>query len=201
MRFLAAQPGTAHPISDSYGVSLIPATLAAAMTDASAAHELLRSATIWLCDAYERDRLGLAAVEATPIEEVERLLGGPLEWVGYERRRESLIATVLLDLAAVLGFGELYADTWNDVEAVGIYPRALRLADGPDQFDRAEMDNRLDPNVDFAESLDELYRSHLTMPTLPAESCVRQVRPGICWRCRAPFGTATSYRTFEAMAS
>lgn len=154
VKFLDAQPGAAHPISDSYAVSLISAALAAAAADENAAGELLRTAAIWLCDAYERDRLGLASVDAAPAEEVERLLGGSLEWVDLERRRESLIATVLLDLAAVLGLGELYADIWNDVEAVGIYPRALRLAEGPDQFDRAGMENRLDPNVDFAENLD-----------------------------------------------
>lgn len=201
VRFLAAQPGAAHPISDSYGVGLVPATLAAARTDASAARELLRSATVWLCDAYERDRLGLAAVDATPIEEVERLLGGSLEWVGHERRRESLIATVLLDLAAALGLGNLYADIWNDVEAVGIYPRALRLADGPDQFDRAGMDNRLDPNVDFAESLDSV------LPIAPhhADTAGRELcEAGRAWDLLAVSSAVRDrhfYCTFEAMAS
>lgn len=155
IRFLAAQPGVVHPISDTYAVSLIPATLVAASRDVNAARELLRGSTIWLCDAYERDRLGLAAVGATPTEEVERLLGGSLEWVSLERRRDSQIATVLLDLAAALNFSELYADIWNDVEAVGIYPRTLRLAEGPDQYDRTGLENRLDPNVDFAESIEE----------------------------------------------
>jgi hypothetical protein len=155
VRFLASQPGAAHPVSDSYAVGLIPTGLAVALVDKEAARSFLRSATIWLCDAYERDHLGLASVEATPEEEVERLLGWALEWVKLERRRESELATILLDLACALGFDDLYPDTWNDIEAVRIYPRVLRLADGPDQFDRAGMDNRLDPNVDFAEGLDE----------------------------------------------
>jgi hypothetical protein len=135
-------------------VGLIPTALAA-LVDKEAAQNFLRSATIWLCDAYERDHLGLASVEAAPDEEVERLLGWALDWVKLERRRESEIATILLDLACALGFADLYPDIWNDIEAVRIYPRVLRLADGPDQFDRAGMDNRLDPNVDFAEGLDE----------------------------------------------
>jgi len=155
VRFLASQPGAAHPVSDSYAVGLIPTGLAAALVDKEAARSFLRSATIWLCDAYERDHLGLASVEATPEEEVERLLGWALEWVKLERRRESELATILLDLACALGFDDLYPDIWNDIEAVRIYPRVLRLADGPDQFDRAGMDNGLDPNVDFAEGLDE----------------------------------------------
>jgi hypothetical protein len=153
--FIAGQQGVAHPIGDSYGVSLIPATLAAAAIDTDLAQELLQGTTVWLCDAHERDRLGLAADGAAPSEEVERLLGGSLEWIKLERRRDSLIATVLLDLAAVLGFRDLYANIWNDVKAVGIYPRVLRLAEGPDQFDRTGLENRLDPNVDFAENLGE----------------------------------------------
>ena len=75
VRFLATQPGAAHPVSDSYAVSLIPTALALALVDREAARIFLRSATIWLCDAYERDRLGLASAEAAPKEEVERLLG------------------------------------------------------------------------------------------------------------------------------
>jgi hypothetical protein len=83
------------------------------------------------------------------------LLGGPLEWVDRERRRDSIIATILLDLASALGLGDLYADIRNDLEAVRVYPRILRIADGPDLFDREGMDNRLDPNVDFAPDLSE----------------------------------------------
>lgn len=34
-----------------------------------------------------------------------------------------------------------------------VYPRILRIAQGPDLFDREGMGNRLDPNVDFAPDL------------------------------------------------
>jgi hypothetical protein len=153
-RFLAAQPGTAHPISDNYAVSLIPAALAVAGTDSGAAEDLLRRSTVWLCDAYERERIGLAALGSSPAQEIERLIGAPLEWVELRRRADSGIAAVVLDLAAALGFADLYADIYNDIEAVGIHPRVLRVVEGPDLFDRTGLGNRLDPHVDFAESLE-----------------------------------------------
>jgi hypothetical protein len=153
VRFVGTQPGTVRPISDLYGVCLVPAVLAVAQVDLGAAKSALTKAAIWLCDAYQVPRLGLAPVSADQSEEVERLLGGPLEWVDRERRRDSNIATILLDLASALCLGDLYADIRNDLEAVRVYPRILRIAQGPDLFDREGMGNRLDPNVDFAPDL------------------------------------------------
>jgi hypothetical protein len=147
------QPGVAHPISDQYAVSVIPVVLALATIDREAAETHLKRCTVWLCDRYERDALGLARDDATPEEEVEYLIGGPFESVQLERRPDSLIAPVLLDLAATLGSTDLYGDIYNDVLAVRICPQVLRLADGPDQYSRIGNGNRIDPNVDFAESL------------------------------------------------
>lgn len=155
LRFVAAQPGAAHPISDQYAVSLVPATLAIAAVDAEAARGYLSAAAVWLCNSYERDRLGLAGLGASPEEETERLLGSTLESIELERRRDSTIATVLLDLCAALRFFDLYGDVYNDIQAVRVYPRILRLNEGPDEFDRTGMGNQLDPNVDFAPSPDE----------------------------------------------
>jgi len=146
------QPGVAHPISDQYAVSVIPAVLALAAIDGEAAETHLKKCTVWLCDRYERNALGLAREDATPREEIEYLIGGPFESVQLERRPDSLLAPVLLDLAAELGFSDLYGDIYNDVQAVRICPQVLRLADGPDQYSRTGSGNRIDPNVDFAES-------------------------------------------------
>jgi hypothetical protein len=147
------QPGVAHPISDQYAVSMIPVVLALATVDREAAEAHLKRCAVWLCDRYERDALGLAREDATPEEEIEYLIGGPFESVQLERRPDSLVAPVLLDLAAVLGFSGLYADIYNDMHAVRICPQVLRLADGPDQYSRTGSGNRIDPNVDFAEWL------------------------------------------------
>jgi len=68
------QPGVAHPISDQYAVSVIPAVLALATVDREAAKTHLKRCTVWLCDRYERDALGLAREDATPEEEVEYLM-------------------------------------------------------------------------------------------------------------------------------
>lgn len=75
------------------------------------------------------------------------------ERVTLERRSGSGLATVLLDLCATLGLDELYADVYNDIHAVKIHPQVLRLAEGPDEYIRTGLSNRLDPHVDFAEEL------------------------------------------------
>lgn len=153
--FLAAQPGSAHPIGDQYAVSLVPAVLAVAGQDPPAVAALLRRTAVWLCNAYGQDGLGLAGIDAEPGEEITRLLGAPLEGIDLDRRRDSYIATVLLDLCSGLGLSDLYPDVFNDISAVGIYPRVLRLGGGADQFLRTGIGNRLDPHVDFAVKLDD----------------------------------------------
>lgn len=155
VEFRAAQPGLAHPISDQYAVSLIPTGLALAAADGEAARLLLERATVWLCDRHERGELGLAGTDASPTEETEYLLGTPFDCIAREPRRNSLIATALLDLCAALGFTNLYADAHNDIGAVRLNPWILRLADGTDQYLSTGLANRLDPSADFAEELPE----------------------------------------------
>jgi hypothetical protein len=132
--FIHAQPGSAHPISDKYAVSLIPAVLAIITVDCDAALELLRKTTVWVADAYQPGHFGLASAQASPTEEIERVLGNSLEAIDYPRRPMSLIATVLLDLCAALSAMDLYADVYNDVRAVEAYPLVIRLDSGRDQY-------------------------------------------------------------------
>lgn len=70
-------------------------------------------------------------------------------------RPDSLMAPVLLDLAAALGSTDLYGDIHNDVTAVRIFPQVLRLADGPDQYSRIGNGNRIDPVRALASFADE----------------------------------------------
>jgi hypothetical protein len=153
VEFAGTQPGLAHPISDRYAVSLVPACVAIALADPRAAAMVLQSATVWLCDRYERGEMGLPSAEHTPAGELEHLLGGSFEWTRVERRRSSFLASILLDLCAVFELEALYADVRNDVEAVGINPAVIRLADGADQYLRTGSANRFDPNVDYAEAI------------------------------------------------
>lgn len=148
--FAEIQPGLARPLSDRYAVSMVPVALALAREAPDVARELIHRCAVWLADAYD-DALGLAGVDAAPAEEIERVIGASFEAVDQERRRGSLLATVLLDVCAVLGFDELYADIHNDVRAVQAYPQVMRLASGPDEYSRTGGGNRLDPNVDFTE--------------------------------------------------
>lgn len=192
------QPGVAHPISDQYAVSVIPAVLALATVDREAAETHLRRCTVWLCDRYERDALGLAREDATPEEEVEYLIGGPFESVQLERWPDSLVAPVLLDLAAALGSTALYGDIYNDVLAVRICPQVLRLADEPDQYSRTGNGNRVDPNVDFAESLAD---GEVVAPHHNDTSGESQVAGGHAWDLLA-VGSALRDRYYvRALAS
>jgi hypothetical protein len=82
------------------------------------------------------------------------VLGGPFEHVGMQPRKQSQIASVLLDVAYALDLHEVYADVRNDTLAVQVYPSVLLLADGPDQLSRIGRDNRWDFNPDYAETID-----------------------------------------------
>jgi hypothetical protein len=155
-RFADTQPGVARPISDRYGVGAIPVAALLVTDHRDAVEALLRATTIWVCDRYEAGELGLAACDASSREEVSRVLGGPFEHVQLQPRKESQIASLLLDLAATLGLRDVYADVRNDTLAVGIIPSVLLLADGPDQLSREGRDNRWDFNPDYADIIDDV---------------------------------------------
>lgn len=153
-RFIAAQPGATRPVGDQYAVSLVPLALALhSQGQADAAARLLERATVWLCDRYEPDALGLAGHHAEPREEVERIFGSAFESVTLTRRRSSHIAAAILDLCAILGYDSLYADAHNDVRAVNAYPMVLSGVHGVDRYLRAGHSNRWDHNPDYADEL------------------------------------------------
>lgn len=153
-RFAGRHPGAAHPISDRYAASLIPPVLLMRSDHEAAAKSLVRRATVWLCDRYERGEFGLAPVGASAEEEVDRLLGGAFEHVRLRGRRStSAVAAVLLDLAAVCRFSRLYEDIRNDQEAVRLVPLVLRTPDTADQHMVAGADNRWHVNPDYPDRL------------------------------------------------
>jgi len=162
VQFAHAQPGVAHPVSDAYAVCLIPAAITLAAADRDAAIDLLRATTVWLTDASQPEQFGLAGTDTTPAEEIERLIGNPLDSIDCPRRPMSLIATVLLDLCTALGASELYADAHNDIRACEIAPMIIRLDDGRDQYLRAGEANQLELNIDYADELGdgELAAAH-----------------------------------------
>ena len=172
-QFVQAQPGTAHAPGDRYAVSGVPVVLALHRggETASAKHLVERSA-VWMADRYDSDELGLADHQATPREEIDRILGASFEAVREPRRRESHLAAVLLDLCALLSFSELYALIRNDVLAVNALPAQLLPGEGVDRLLQTGPSNRWDVNPDYSDELGtqtaaphlDLARSAAAMP-------------------------------------
>jgi hypothetical protein len=120
-----------------------------------AAKKLLSKTTVWICDRYEGINFGLASATASPIEEIERLLGGPFEHIRLrQKRRQSLAAAVCLDLAGLSEHRTLYADIRNDQLAVHLVPTILRCAQDADQYRLTGSGNRYELNPEFPDPLD-----------------------------------------------
>ena len=154
-QFIYRQPGAAHPISDRYAACLIPPAVLLRRHKPRAAKKLLAKTTVWICDRYEGINFGLASATASPIEEIERLLGGPYEHVRLrQKRRQSLAAAVCLDLSGLSEYRTLYADIRNDQLAVHLVPTILRCSQDADQYRLTGSDNRYELNPEFPDLLD-----------------------------------------------
>jgi hypothetical protein len=146
-RFAGAHPGVRHPISDRWAVPLLNAVVALGSEQELAA-SVLREAARWLVGRYD-DGLGLAGWGADESTEVRFLLGGPLEHVTNTKRDQSYLATVILDLCAVLGIGDLYEDLRADLTSAGIFPTMLEVPDTTAQYVRDDPELRQVPNVPY----------------------------------------------------
>jgi hypothetical protein len=80
--------------------------------------------------ARSGELLGLGATDDDPDTEVGYLLSA-LAHIDLPRRRESNLATVILDLCSVLELGELYAEGRHEFLAVDAHPHVLHLPDTP----------------------------------------------------------------------
>jgi len=151
-RFVEANAGAAHPISDRWGISLTPAILLLSKYDhAQAYRSLIRATTKWIADRYEEGNLGLAAPHATPKEEVEFLLGSPFEHVAISRRPESFNATIVLDLTSVLEEPELFDLARNEFLAADIFLPVVEVGDDQGQYCLHIGEHHLEPNMPFEE--------------------------------------------------
>jgi hypothetical protein len=176
VRFADAQPGLCRPLGDRYAVSVVPVVLLLAADHREVAEEILRATAGWVCNRYERGNLGLGDVDATPGEELSRILGSPFQHVVLQRRPTSQTAGVLLDLAALLELDNVYADIRNDTLAVSLYPSVLTPGNGPDWLSRTGLNNRWDFNAAYADVIphEGPAAPHLTIsetePPIPFES-------------------------------
>ena len=153
VNFITSNPGAAHPISDRWAVSLIAGVLATAQRgNIKVIRDLLLETTRWVADRYEHSGLGLAAMHSTPKEEVERLLGNPFEHIAIDRRAQSYIATVVLDLAAIVGLGDVYETAINEFLAVELCPTMIESPDTAAQYMLQSGELSFNSNVEYAES-------------------------------------------------
>lgn len=135
INFMDSHPGVAHPVSDRWAISLIPAALVAAQrARLQTVQNLIQNTAKWVADRYESGGLGLADSDSAPEEEVERLLGTPFEHVKLQRRAESYLAAVVLDLAAMLQLGHVYDFANNDFIAVALFPSVIEAPDSQAQY-------------------------------------------------------------------
>lgn len=117
--FTAASPAAAHPVSDDASFSVLATAVALAATGHTAAAEpYLREVAVWVLDLIEHGA-GLADAAERPAAAVRRLLGPAYPSLAPPGREPAAYAlTVVLDLAHVLGFQDLYRNLVNDLEAV-----------------------------------------------------------------------------------
>lgn len=115
--------GFFSPISDKYAVSIVPPTLLLrAFNRIDTCTQIIRKIAIWTGNRYELSEAGLSAPYSTEQEEIKTLLGYAYEFTDLPRRRESYIATIIIDLSALLELNDLYEDVLNDIHAVSAYP-------------------------------------------------------------------------------
>ena len=151
--FIKTNPGVAHPISDRWAVSLIPAALTAAQRgEPQRIRDLLQNVTKWVADRYDSNGLGLSAADSAPREEVDCLLGDSFEHIQISRRTESYLATVVLDLAAILGLGDLFNTARNEFLAVDLVPTMIESPDTAAQYVLRSGGLSFTPNVEYVES-------------------------------------------------
>lgn len=150
LRFFQANPGTSHPISDRWAVSLIPPVLLLSKEEHRAeVRVILENVIRWICDHYDSDNFGLAGPFSTPEEEIAYLLGSPFEHIELQPRSASYAATVILDLAAMLEMKELFELAINDFLAVHATLPVVEVSDTPGQYVLSAEDIRYEPNMQY----------------------------------------------------
>lgn len=115
--------GFLSPISDKYAVSIVSSSLLLkAFNRIDTCTLLIRKVAVWICNRYELSEAGLASPYSNEEEEIRTLLGYAYDFIDLPRRRESYVATIVIDLSALYELKHLYEDVVNDIHAVAAYP-------------------------------------------------------------------------------
>lgn len=151
--FVAHQPGAAHPISDRWAASLVPAATLLRRHQQPQLVPWLEDVSAWICDRHYR-LPGLASVYADPRREIDYLLGDPYDHVVLPRRKQSLLASTILDLGSTLELPDLFVDAYNDFTSVDLAYPVMEPLDGVGQYGFDGTGIRYEPNIDFDEHHD-----------------------------------------------
>jgi hypothetical protein len=161
-----SEPGCWHPISDKFAVSVVLGALALWKGGKEqTATLLIEQAGAWIAERYDGESgLGLATVDDTVEAEIQQFLGSPFDFLGLRHQSGSLVATALIDLAAVTGMVKLYGDLVNDFKAVHLCPQYYQAPDTDAQFFFEGEDLVFYSNSAVEDELDEpgslLYADH-----------------------------------------
>jgi hypothetical protein len=128
--FVERHPGASHPISDHWAVCIPPAALLIHEVRPELMAKWLQEICVWVVDHYEPGKAGLGQPWTVPDEEVVHLLIGGLPVANVERRPDSFLASVLLDLTASLELAEIYDSLINEIMAVKICPSIVQANEG-----------------------------------------------------------------------
>jgi hypothetical protein len=128
--FIDRHPGASHPISDHWAVCIPPAALLIHEVEAELVGKWLQEVCVWVVDHYEPGKVGLGQPWTAPDEEVVHLLMGVLPGANVDRRPDSFLAAVLIDLAASLELGGVYDSLVNEVMAVRMFPTVVQANEG-----------------------------------------------------------------------
>jgi hypothetical protein len=147
------EPGCARIPSDFYGISLVlPILVLNSTGNRDIALKLIRDATIWLCDRYQKG-IGLADISADPNEETEILCGYAFDFIKVHKRTGSFVAAIISDLAAFLSDGVLYSNIINDIKASNIFPQYWQVPDNQSLFTQDGEDIIQYPNIEYIDDL------------------------------------------------
>ena len=135
-QFAMSQPGASRPVSDNYAVSLIPIGLILRLQGSSLLTSWATRVVSWVADYYDAKAkgTGLAPIDSSETMEVDYLAGFALESVEVPHNRTSLVASAVLDLAALSEDGDLFDAAHNEFLAVDAYPEIVETEDNADQY-------------------------------------------------------------------
>lgn len=159
------EEGCGHIPSDRYATSLVWTVLILIKAGMSKkALDLVKKSVIWLCDRVDNGA-GLARFEANEYEETSMLIGHSFEFIKAPKNKASFLATILADLAALIGDIDFYSMVINDFEASDIAYNYWQFPDTSAIFTIETNECRAYANIDHSYTLNSFddyeYAAHL----------------------------------------